>query len=168
MRYFNRLVLKPCKCSASVHVLWFVHVMQCEVVHQNHLPPSSATLWHRSTFCASTRRIFIQQLQPPAEGISAHIRPATAPRHHGPHFLKGRQRRTRKSTQPAAPRTQQTSNQTPATQPHLPAPSLQVLHQLAPGCTNFCLHGSIVLDAEGCQAEVLYVCVRLELTPADL
>ena len=83
-------------------------------------------------------------------------------------FLKGRQRRTRKSTQPAAPRTQLTSNPTPATQPHLPAPSLQVLHQLAPGCTNFCLHGSIVLDAEGCQAEVLYVCVRLELTPADL
>ena len=147
VRYFNRLVLKPCKCSASVHVLWFVHVMQCEVVHQNHLPPSSATLWHRSTFCASTRRIFIQQLPSPSRGQRAH--PA-------------------KSTQPAAPRTQQTSNPTPATQPHLPAPSLQVLHQLAPGCTNFCLHGSIVLDAEGCQAEVLYVCVRLELTPADL
>ena len=84
-----------------------------------------------------------------------------------PTFFKGRQGRTRKSTQQAAPRTQQTSSQTPATQSHLPAPSPQVLHQLAPGCTSFFVC-RVVLDAVGGEAGVLYICVRLELTPPDL
>ena len=40
-RYFYRLVLKPCKCSASVHVLCFVHVMRDGPFSP---PKSSATL----------------------------------------------------------------------------------------------------------------------------
>ena len=60
-RYFYRLVLKPCKCSASVHVLCFVNVMQCEMVYFHHqitLPPTSAILWHRSRLCASIRKFY--------------------------------------------------------------------------------------------------------------
>ena len=73
VRYFYRLVLMPCRCSASVLVLRCVLCCLVEgfIVHQFLLPHPSTILWHRFKVCASFKESWIQQPCPPSTGQRA-------------------------------------------------------------------------------------------------
>ena len=141
-RYLYRLVLKPCRCSASVLVLRCV--LCCLVdwftVQQFQLPHPSAILWHRFKVCAGFKESCIQQPRPPSTGQRA------PPAHRnakaiGCHKLKGRQRRACASTRASHP--QNTAEQQPNPRHLTPSLSPPGLHHHAPASTRFsCMQGS--------------------------
>ena len=123
----SQAVYVQCQCACDVMWINFTH-------HILPAKPQRNSVAQTLNPCKN-KGCNVQQLHPPSTGQQA-PRPTTALKHQSSHYLKCREERACTSTQPATPRTQQTSSQAPATQPLLPAPDPQDLHHHAPGCTR--------------------------------